>query len=596
KIRTIIILPFLLILVVFITSGCLPEELNFFSSSGETLAEEASSPGTEEEADEGSDFDVRLNELKDRIVSPPVIISHDSDEVIFGSGDKELIFIEGRAEPKNTIEVYVNSILKASDIIVDNSGYFKTPNGVEIIEGKNVVEAIAINPAGNKSDPTKFNLFLNVPDKVKFSIYEDAESLKEITGVYYSTEHDPRAYLRGHYTPNSYIFIQANDKIVGEMYSDINGIFALDEIELREGENEIGVWAITPDGFVSAPVFSNISVLKDLITPGPSNLTGYKSSNANYLSWNASVDDNFDSYKIVRVEDPCKNPDYPEDDIIVTISDKGKTSYIDQDIESGRSYYYTVWTIDKAGHAVSSNVLAVPKPVYGISIVRLEPLDDNVIGRREWFYQYYEITNTGNVTVDLQPMMVWLKLNPEPDGDMEIAPLWEVHIWNPESPGIYYYSNESIYETYIADWANTSGYTTVEEQTVYSDDGLTKTVTVVETTRETDKKEVNLKRIVLITTETTITETNLETGDEDVKTTTDTSTAIAEPEKIGTPIEDLEPGEKIKIGIKIQNISADVNEEIVVHFHFAPVDCDGHFFIDEIVSTNDIYCSSSGRN
>ena len=58
----------------------------------------------------------------------------------------------------------------------------------------------------------------------------------------------------------------------------------------------------------------------------------------------------------------------------------------------------------------------------------------------------------------------------------------------------------------------------------------------------------------------------------------------------------MEPGEKIKIGVKIQNISAANNEEIIVHFHFAPVDCEGHFFIDEVVSTGDIYCKSSGRN
>ena len=76
----------------------------------------------------------------------------------------------------------------------------------------------------------------------------------------------------------------------------------------------------------------------------------------------------------------------------------------------------------------------------------------------------------------------------------------------------------------------------------------------------------------------------------------DTTTEIVEPEKIGSLIEDLEPGEKIKIGVKIQNISAANNEEIIVHFNFAPVDCDGHFFIDEIISTGDVYCKSSGRN
>ena len=78
--------------------------------------------------------------------------------------------------------------------------------------------------------------------------------------------------------------------------------------------------------------------------------------------------------------------------------------------------------------------------------------------------------------------------------------------------------------------------------------------------------------------------------------TYDTSTEVVEPERIGSLIEDLRPGEKIKIGVKIQNISAANNEEITVHFNFAPVDCDEHFFIDEMISTGDVYCKSSGRN
>ncbi|GAI67446.1 unnamed protein product [marine sediment metagenome] len=53
---------------------------------------------------------------------------------------------------------------------------------------------------------------------------------------------------------------------------------------------------------------------------------------------------------------------------------------------------------------------------------------------------------------------------------------------------------------------------------------------------------------------------------------------------------------KIKIVIKIQNISAYVDDKITVHFNFAPVDCGGHFFIDEMVSTGDITVTSSGRN
>ena len=53
---------------------------------------------------------------------------------------------------------------------------------------------------------------------------------------------------------------------------------------------------------------------------------------------------------------------------------------------------------------------------------------------------------------------------------------------------------------------------------------------------------------------------------------------------------------RIKIVIKIQNIAAYVDDKITVHFNFAPVDCDGHFFIDEIVSTGNITVTSSGRN
>ncbi|MCJ7666012.1 MAG: hypothetical protein MUO59_04670, partial [Actinobacteria bacterium] len=183
----------------------------------------------------------------------------------------------------------------------------------------------------------------------------------------------------------------------------------------------------------------------------------------------------------------------------------------------------------------------------------------------------------------------------EPDPDMEIAPLWEVHIWEPDT-GLYYYSNEDIDETYISDWWNLKGYTTTEEVTTLSADGLTRTVTVTESAKRTEDNEVNLKRIMTTTTVTTVTVTTLATGASTVTTTTATTTEIVGPERIGTLIEGLDPGEKIKIGVKIQNISAANNEEIVVHFHFAPVDCDGHFYIDEEVSTLDIYCKSSDRN
>ena len=118
----------------------------------------------------------------------------------------------------------------------------------------------------------------------------------------------------------------------------------------------------------------------------------------------------------------------------------------------------------------------------------------------------------------------------------------------------------------------------------------------VSSENQAEESEVNLKKIMTVTTKTTITATNLSTGAETVTTTTDTDTEIVEPEIIGSPITGLEPGEKIIIEVKVQNIAAENGEKIIVHFHFAPVDCDGHFYIDEIVSTLDIIVIGKSRN
>lgn len=583
---TIILLVFLTVVVLY-TPGC--------GLGGFELVPIASEE-KDTAIDDGENLDSILSDLKGKLVSPPIVLSHTSGEEVYGSGDRELIFIKGSAEGGNTIEVYVNGVLQQSDILVDSRGNFETINGVEIIEDKNIIELIAVSPSGNESNPTKFNIFLIVPQKVDYMVYENSIDMKEIDNIYYSTENKPTIFLRGNYLPTADIFIMVNDQIIGEILSDANGVFSIDGVEIKEGSNEIAVWAITSDGFVSAPIFSNLVVIKDLINPNPSTLTGSQEAGSNKLSWIVSDDDNFDSYKIVRVEDPCLTPEFPADDVIITFNDVLVDSYIDEDIEEGRAYFYTVWTLDKAGHAVSSNVLAIPKPVYGLTIEMVLPFDDYSLGRREWFYQYYELTNTSNTTVSIQPMMAWIQLDPEPDVDMEISPLWEAHIWNPDDSGQSYYSDEAIYKTYIADWVTTRGITTTGTDISYSSDGLSKTVTVTETTRKAEIGDVNLRRVMNVTTSTTITVTDLTTGVDTVTTTSDSSSQIVGPELIGSAIEDLAPGEKVKIGIKIQNISAAENEEIMVHFQFTVVDCDGHFFIDEIVSTGDITVISSGRN
>jgi len=591
KVKLILMLFFSITFLVVHILGCSTDKL----LSSDIDKDNAGSDNSGSSNNLISDIDVndKLSSIKEKIVSPPVVLSHSSDEELYSSGDRALIFIKGYADKDCSIEIYVNGILKQDGIPVDSQGYFETADGVEIIRGKNTVELVAVNPEGKKSKPTKFNLFLHVPQEITFSVYDSSEDLREIEDIYFVRENNPTVYIVGNCQPSSKVFLQVNDKLVGEAESDDEGKFLFEEVKLNQGNNELTIWSVGSDNLTSAPAFRDIMVYKDVSSPYPVSLSGYKKEDGNYLSWSASTEEDFLSYKLVRVEDPCINPEYPNDNVIATLNDRNITSYIDNDIEEEKSYYYTLWILDEAGNMISSNVLALPEPVYSISIERLPTLGDTSIGRREWYYQYYKITNTGNVTVNLQPMMVFIKLNPEPDKEMELSPLWEVHIWNPDD-GEYYYSNESIYSTYIADWANIHGTTETTEETTYSTDGKTKIVTVTETTKKTSLGEG--KRVMAVTVKQTVTETDLATGTSTVETTTDSYTEIVEPEKIGILLPELEPGEEIKIGVKIQNVSADDGDEITVHFHFAPVDCDGHFFTDEMVSTGDITVISSGRN
>jgi len=590
NLKTILILIFCGIIALACTPGC-------FSSNNSSDLIIADKSDKAADADKAEDtIDSKLSLLRSRMVTAPIVLSHVSGEEIYSSGDKELVFIKGLAEAGNTIDVYVNWELQQSGIIVDNNGSFETINGVEIVEGNNAIELVSVSPSGNESNPTTFNLILVVPPKVEYFLFENSTNLKEIENIYYSTVTNPAIYIQGKHLPNSQVYIQVNDKIVGEVECDESGFFDLDGVSIKLDNNEVVVWAEEQDGFMSAPVFKDVMVYKDLIVPYPSDLSGYQQGSANYLSWTLSSDNNFNSYKLVKMEDPCVSPNLESDDVIATFSNINNNSYVDEDVEEDKSYYYSLWTLDEAGRVVSSNVLAIPSPDYTIAIAKVPPFSDVSKGRRERFIQYYDITNLGTVTLDLQPMMVWIKLSPEPDPDMEIAPLWEVHIWDPEEADAYYYSNEDIYESHISDWANTGGTTDIETTTEYSADGLTKTVTEEVTTKKTEESEVNLKRLMTTTEETTITETDLTTGIDTVTTTSDTNTEIVSPEKVGSAIEGLEPGEKIKIAIVIENVSAGWNEKITVHFHFAPIDCDSYFFVDEIVSTGDITVISTGRN
>ncbi len=87
KIKIILILLFCLVITLSYVTGCSSDSSNLLQGSSKLQANDT----------EGSDNNIntRLNELKNKIISPPVVLSHQSGEVIYGSGERELIFIKG---------------------------------------------------------------------------------------------------------------------------------------------------------------------------------------------------------------------------------------------------------------------------------------------------------------------------------------------------------------------------------------------------------------------------------------------------------------------------------------------------------------------
>ena len=104
--------PVILILILlavllglFYTVGCLPGGFDLFSdSTAQSIDDGEVSAENGQPEEEGYDIDTKLTDLKEGLVNAPVILSHVSGEQIFGSGDKEMVFLKGLAESGNTIE------------------------------------------------------------------------------------------------------------------------------------------------------------------------------------------------------------------------------------------------------------------------------------------------------------------------------------------------------------------------------------------------------------------------------------------------------------------------------------------------------------
>jgi len=594
------------------------------ASSGTSSNISATTKRVSDETSSSFNLTEELNTLKEKLVNPPVITSHKPFQELSSNSGKELVIIKGKSDTDTSIALKVNGVLIDKKYTVDSSGNFETGDGVEIVEGTNTVEVYAVNADGDKSDPTKLTFFLNTQQDLYFMIYENADSLSEISSQFYSKEIEPLVYIRGVALPLVDVFLKVNDKIIGQTLSGETGVFSFSGIQLSQGSNIISAWYSSGDSQPSTQVDKEINVSKDLVSPDPSSLTGYIDSNGNHLSWVQSTDIEFVSYKIVRVDDPAKNPHYPENDVIATITDKNILNYTDTDIVAGKAYFYTLWILDDAGNLTSSNVLPLPTPKYAISINRLPVLQANIIARRGWYYEYFELTNTGNVPVYIQPILVWFLLEPESDKNLTLNPLWAVYIWDP-STGTYYYENTDIREAFLADWVEYDSSRKSETESIILDpatqrvttktktiiDGDTKTAetinyvydangrpltttTIVMEIKKIGEENIS-KRVLILNKTTTVTVENHLTGTSTTTSENAITRAIVAPENVNSTVEPIEPGDKIKLVIKIANVAADKDDKIVVHFNFAPADSSGYYFMEDIISTGDIFVTSSGK-
>ena len=107
------------------------------------------------------------------------------------------------------------------------------------------------------------------------------------------------------------------------------------------------------DGFCDAPrVISSTLNIKDNFPwterDGWKEPTGVDIN----LSWSENTDPDFESYRIFR--DTSTGVDL-NNTLVATITDQSQTSFVDQDLDTGVTYFYKVFVFDKIGLSSGSN-------------------------------------------------------------------------------------------------------------------------------------------------------------------------------------------------------------------------------------------------
>ena len=76
------------------------------------------------------------------------------------------------------------------------------------------------------------------------------------------------------------------------------------------------------------------------------------------LSWSTCTSDNFQFYKLVK-SSTNSNPSYPNDNVIMSTSNKNVGSYIDKSVARSMTYYYRVCVVERLGKVTCGNTVPV---------------------------------------------------------------------------------------------------------------------------------------------------------------------------------------------------------------------------------------------
>ncbi|MCS7091878.1 MAG: hypothetical protein NZM26_00815 [Patescibacteria group bacterium] len=76
------------------------------------------------------------------------------------------------------------------------------------------------------------------------------------------------------------------------------------------------------------------------------------------LNWSRCNSDQFVSYKVAR-SNSATDVFYPRDGAIASIANQDTLSYIDKNVEAGKTYYYRICSLEKNGESWCGNVVSV---------------------------------------------------------------------------------------------------------------------------------------------------------------------------------------------------------------------------------------------